>query len=963
VVVAGVGKSRLVEEATRQAQTEGTVVLRGRCYEFGGSLPYQPIAEALRSVPQAELPIAHLDPVWLAELACLLPEVRQRRPDLPDPAASNGEAARQRLFESVARLLSPPQGQPLIFFLDDLHWADQATLDLLHYLVRRLKEAPTWLLGVYRSEEVALGHPLVQLRLGLERDHCVEALALGPLSEAAVQQIARALAGEQDSAALGAFLHQKSEGNPFVLSEMVEALREGGALREGDGGWVFEQTRLPEIANALPSGVRAVILQRVGRLSETAQRLLALAAVIGRQFDLPLLQAAAGSGDVVDESMEEWLPRRLVKPETSSTVHIRHSFDFSHDRIREAVYQAVRPEQRRTLHRQVAQALEELADRIEANLGLLAHHWEQAGETDKAADYLLRAGDQARLLYAHQEAVDYYRRALVYLEKSGRQEEAARVLMRLGLTHHNAFQFRQARQAYDQGIALWQQAGAARPTSSAVAAGHTLRVRWLEPTTLDPAASLDDHTAALMSHLFSGLVGLDPAMYIVPDVAHAWEITEDGRRFTFHLRDDMCWSDGQAVTAQDFEYAWKRALNPYLGLPRATFFYDIKGAKAYHQGAGRAEEVGTHAMDATTLQVELAEPTGYFLQLLTYPAFYPVPRRQVEQYGPAWAEAEHIVTNGPFRLAQWQQGQSLTLERASTYHGPCTGNLQQVVLKSISDWQARLQAYEADELDVLGITYFPVEAREQARQRHAGEYISKPTLGVNYIVMDAHRPPFDDARVRRALVMATDRERLANIVLGGYAAPATGGFVPPGIPGHSPGIGLAYDPVAARRLLAQAGYPDGRGFPAVPALSYDAAAARCRYLGEQWRENLGLEVEWQIVEWAVYLDRLRGTPPSLVIMTWLADYPDPDNFLRVSHERAWPWWRNEAYGCLLAQAKKPTVQAERMALYQQADRLLIEATVALPLVYERGHLLVKPWVRRYPMSAVRTAFWKDVVLG
>jgi oligopeptide transport system substrate-binding protein len=979
---AGVGKTRLVEEMLHYAEAQGAVILRGRCYEFGTGVPYQPIAEALciylretetqgpgdkekrRKGEKEKGRKVALSPVWLTELSRLLPELRQMYPDLPEPALVSGEAARQRLFEAIVRFLPPAS---CLLFLDDLHWADSSTLDLLHYLVRQLSGAPTWIVGTYRPEEVQLNHPLVRLRQGLGRDRLVDRLALESLSAEVVEEIARFLVGEEMGTTFGDFLYHESEGNPFILFEMVSDLQEQGVLRsDEDGCWVWDGSRT---AAMLPDGVQDVVLQRVGRLSEPAQRLLTLAAVIGQRFDAPLLQAAAGRDtDAVDESLDEWLTRHLVHQHSS---HARgrsissSQYDFTHDKIRAVVYHAAGSERRQMLHWRVGEALERLSpERIEEQAGLLAHHWEQAQEPEWATEYLLRAGDQARLVYAHQEAIDYYQRALAYLREQGDagRERAARTLMKLGLTYHNAFDFQQARQAYDEGFALWQRAGAVRPVLPSPLASRVLRVRWLEPTTMDPTMSPDAHTDCLMAHFFSGLVELGLGMDVVPDVARTWEMSEGGRKYVFHLRNDVRWSDGTPVTAADFEYAWKRALDPATGSSTANFMYDLKGASSFHRGEGSREDVGVQALDEATLSVELEEPTGYFLQLLTHAPYYPVPRRVVELHGKAWAETEHIVTNGSFRLEAWNWGESVVLSRNPEYHGRFKGNLQRVELFPLAEWSARLQMYETGGLDVLGITFFPPDERENARQRYAGEYFSAPTLETYYVAFDASRPPFDDVRVRRAFGMATDRKTLADVVMQGYVSPATGGFVPPGMPGHSPNIGLPYDPAQARQLLAEAGYPGGRGFPVVDAYAFRAIESRSEYLRAQWRENLGVEIAWETIDWAAFLDRLGKEPPHLFNAMWSADYPDPDNFLRVGYARTWAGWRNETYDRLVEKARRVADQEERMKLYRHAERILVEEAPILPLAYERDHLLVKPWVKRYPTSGIKTAFWKDVVI-
>jgi len=1002
---AGVGKTRLVEEVTHYARADGATVLRGRCYEFAAVVPYQPIAEALRvclsgggeeregrdaegrrsggedarrNAPgaAASLCLGSLAPVWLSELSRLLPELRQLRPDLPEPVQVSGEAARQRLFEAVARFLSAYPADSLLLFLDDLQWADPSTLDLLHYLVRQLVDRPVWIAGTYRPEEVGLSHRLTRLRQGLGRDRMANHLTLEPLPPQAVEKIARSLVGHQEAAALGDFLYRESEGNPFFLTEVVSDLQERGALQargelgdvaEGEGHWHWTE---PPALKVLPPGVRDVILQRVGRLSERAQHLLSVAAVVGWQFDVPLLQAAVGrDADAVGRAVDEWLARRLVQPSPVSNARgpvATPRYIFSHDKIRAVVYDAIAVLRRQMLHHRVAEALEQsFGDRIEEHVGLLAHHWGEAQDLEKAAAYHLRAGDQARLVYAHQEAVEHYRRALKAFKKQGSHQRAARTLMKLGLTYHHAFDFQRARRAYDEGLALWQRA---RPVNSTAAPTpgrypkQTLRVRWVEPTTLDPALVPDEHTRCLMSHLFSGLVALSPELDVVPDVARAWEVSESGRRFVFHLRDDAVWSDGTSVLAGDFEYAWKRILDPSTGSPSAGFLCDVKGARAFHRGEGEREDVGVHARDPLTLIVELESPVGYFLQLLTHVACSPVPRHVAQDRGEGWTEHGVFVNNGPFQLEAWNQGVSLVLTRNPTYHGRFGGNLKRVKILPLMDWSARLAAYDAGDLDVLGMTYFPAEERERARQRHAGEYVSRPRLETCYLAFDTSRAPFDDARVRRAFAMATDRQALAGVVLRGCVSPATGGFVPPGMPGHSAGIGLAYDPQRARQLLAEAGYPAGRSFPPVDMLAFRAVQSWGDYLVSQWREVLGVATQMDALPWAAFLDKLGREPPQILVLMWVADYPDPDNFLRVCRDRTWGGWQDATYDRLIGEARLVMTQEERMRRYRRADRVLVEDVPILPLTYEQDHLLVKPWVRYYPTSPTQSAYWKDAVI-
>jgi len=533
--------------------------------------------------------------------------------------------------------------------------------------------------------------------------------------------------------------------------------------------------------------------------------------------------------------------------------------------------------------------------------------------------------------------------------------------MKLGLTYHTAFDFKAARQAYEEGFALWQRAGEIQ-VGAPPPAPHALRMSQILPGALDPTMAHDINSGTVIQQLFSGLLELTPEIDIVPDVARSWEVLEDGRKYVFHLRDDVRWSDGTPVTAGDFEYAWKRVLDPATGSPVANLLYDVKGARAFHQAKMGRGDVGVQALDEATLVVELEEPTGYFLQLLAYTAAFPVPRNVVETHGEAWTEVGNIVTNGPFRLETWQRGHSMVLVRNPEYHGQFRGNVQRVELFSLADPSAQLELYEAGSLDILLFDHLPPPERDRTRQRHAGEYVSSPLLSTGYVGFDVSRSPFDDPRVRRAFALATDRETLADVSLKGYYFPATGGFVPPGMPGHSAGIGLPYDPNQARQLLAEAGYPGGCGFPAVEALTFTAAGPGSEYLQAQWRENLGIEIIWEIMEWAMFLGRLDREPPHMFVLVWGADYPDPDSFLRASPILRHTRWRNKAYDRLVEEARRVTDQGERMRLYQEADRILVEEAAIMPLAHRRLHLLVKPWVSKFLTSAIEQRFWKDVII-
>jgi oligopeptide transport system substrate-binding protein len=744
-----------------------------------------------------------------------------------------------------------------------------------------------------------------------------------------------------------ALLQRETEGNPFFLVQVVRALAEEVGQLDQIG-----MTALPD--HVFAGGVQEVVQRRLNRVPVGARPLLQLAAVAGRELDLDLLRALAP-----EANLNEWLS---VCADLAVLEVGGGRWRFAHHQLHQEALATLPEDVRPGYHRRVAEALERSSPRrVDERIGLLAHLWEQAQEPDKAIEYLLRAGDQARLAYAHEEAADYYRRALAFLREGQDHERTARTLMKLGSTYHIAFDFHRSRQAYDAGFAMWQRAGEIQKEDVTLPAPRALWVTWTDPATLDPANVR--FPWAIVSQFFEGLVELTPELDVVPGVARTWEVREGGRTYIFHLRVDTRWSDGTPVTAQDFEYGWKRVLDPATESPVAAILYDVKGARAYHRGEAAEKDIGVCALDETTLAVALEGPTGYFLHLMAHPASYPLPRHVVEVHGKAWTKAGNIVTNGSFALETWKPGESLVLVRNDAYHGRFTGNAQRVELCLLPESSAQLELYGNGDLDVLWVGRLSLADRVRARLSYTEDFFSAPLLHTGYVGFDVSRPPFDDPRVRRAFALAIDKEFLASVVLQGISFPATGGFVPPGMPGNLPGIGLPYDPDQAQRLLSEAGYPDGVGFPAIRALASWEDAPTGDYLQAQWREKLGIEIKWENLAPGAFFDKMKNGPPPIFLSYWVADYPDPDNFMRLGLGQHSTGWRNWAYDSLIETARRVTDQGERIKMYQKADSILVEETPIIPLTHWRLKMLVKPWVRKYPTSVVKWWFWKDVIIG
>ena len=418
---AGVGKTRLVQEFADQQRWLGSRVLAGRCYEFERLLPYQPVTEVLRSLPPAVVAaVSATLPEWvIAQVARLAPDIFGREPALSGtntaPQGVQSEA-QERLFEGVSQCLARLAGQaPLLLVLEDLHWATDSTLQLLHYLARAVVAQPLLIVGTLRPETVPPAHPLATLGRRLEREGLARRLHLPRLSAAAVASLIGQLSGDGEGARLLAErLYRETEGNPFYLIETVKALFEQGAIRVEAGVWWADYAALGRGRLPLPASVSETIVARVGRLNDEAQDAVSVAAVAGREFDFDLLREAWGKGEEATlAALDDLLRQRLV---TEAVGSAGSDYAFTHHKIQEVVYEGLPRHRRLYLHGQVGLALERS---LRANAGAveLAWHFEQArqldaGLTGKATTYLLQAGQQAERQSANQEALSYYQRGL-----------------------------------------------------------------------------------------------------------------------------------------------------------------------------------------------------------------------------------------------------------------------------------------------------------------------------------------------------------------------------------------------------------------------------------------------------------------------------------------------------------------------------------------------------------------------
>jgi ABC-type oligopeptide transport system substrate-binding subunit len=960
---AGIGKTRLVRELVTQAEISGGQALVGMSYAEAG-MPYAPFRQIIREVLRnGFMDRLDLPEFVLADLLTLTPELRPRYPDVPEPPPFDTQTEQQRLFENLLIFHTALSDRaPLLLVLEDAHWADSGTLFLLRHLARHTRQQRVMIVATYREVELDEARPLHEVLFDLNRERLATRLKLTRLRRKDTEGLLAILFGKDVSSEFVAGIYRETEGNPFFIEELVKALVESGKLYFEDGHW----HRPPSMAElGIPQSVKMAIQSRVGKLPADSQETLRLAGVLGREFDFDTLARASELGEEeLIEALESAARAQLIEEVSAEG---RGTFAFVHRLIPSTLVESLRTLQRRRLHSRVAAAIEALhPEDSEA----LAYHYDRGGDYEKATDYLLQAGDRARRLYACQEAVDYYQRALILLKEQAQHERAARTLMKLGLVYTAAFESDKAQEAYEEAFTLWEPLREAVDMPELRVPAAVLRLAVTEPLTLDPGMMGDDVSTFIAAQLFEGLVEIDQDYNVLPAVAVRWEVADRGRRYVFRLREGLHWSDGTPLTAGDFEYAWKRNLTPASRSPMGHLLYVIENARAFGEGEiDDPDKVGVTAVSDLTLEVCLERPTAYLPHLLAHPVACPLRRQAVENHGQAWTEPDKLVSNGAYQLIDWKRGEKLVLAKNPLYHGRFPGNIERVECPVFSDFEPMLEAYAADALDSISMITSDPGTVERARAAHGRELVFTPHPSTYYLIFRTDRTPFNDVQVRRAFVHAVDREALDRDAWQGQYLLATGGFVPPGMPGHSPGIGLTYDPERARDLLAQAGYPEGQDFPKVSWVHFGGSAGKppeVTFLRKAWRKNLGLNLEAQSLEWGAFMERLDRDPAHLTLMGWLADYPDPDALLRVLFHSTegvnTPRWHNARFDALVEEAARVTDQTRRMELYQEADRILIaEETVIMPLGYAQGRILVKPWVTipRVPPALMRL---KHIVL-
>jgi oligopeptide transport system substrate-binding protein len=465
-----------------------------------------------------------------------------------------------------------------------------------------------------------------------------------------------------------------------------------------------------------------------------------------------------------------------------------------------------------------------------------------------------------------------------------------------------------------------------------------------EPPSLDWSLATDHVSFNVITNLMVGLTEFDKHLKPAPVIAKSWDILDGGAKIVFHLRDDVQWSDGKKVRAQDFEYSWKRLLNPQTASEYAYILFDIVNAQEYHEGQiTDAASVGVQALDDVTLSVQLRHPASYFLAITTFEVTFPQRQDIVEKFESRWTDPENIVTNGPFLLSSWKHENEIEL-RANPRFFRGKPAIDKVTMFMVNEKSTALAMYEQGQIDFVDNQSIPIFEKINLAKKRGFKHV--PQLRGYYYGFVTDRKPFDDVRVRKAFMMAIDRTVFPAILHGGETpAPS---WIPPGMLAHNPKIGLPFNPPEARRLLREAGYPGGKGFPAV-VLGYNTEEDHkmvAEAVQGMWQRNLGVVVTLENQEWKVFLKKLQNDPPNIFRLGWGADYPDPDNFMKLFTANSGnnnTRWKNPRYDQLLEQAARELDAKKRVRLYDEAQKILCETDLPImPLFWTAESTLLSP---------------------
>jgi len=494
-----------------------------------------------------------------------------------------------------------------------------------------------------------------------------------------------------------------------------------------------------------------------------------------------------------------------------------------------------------------------------------------------------------------------------------------------------------------------------------------------EPQSLDPQIATGVPEHHIISAVMEGLVLKDrKTLEPRPGVAKSWDISDDGRVYTFYLRDNARWSNGDPHTAHDYAWSWWRALQPALGNLYAYMLFPIENAQKYYEGdISDFDQVGVKALNDRTLQVTLKYPTPYFLQLLDHYSLFPVHQATIEKFGDAdqrgtrWTYEGNLVGNGPFQLVDWKINRRIVVQRNPHYWDKENVSLNEIIFIPIENIVTEERMFRAGQLHVT--SSLPADKISVYREAKDPELRIAPYLGTYYYRLNVRKPQLKDPRVRRALAMTVDRQKLVDNITKGGQLPAYA-MTPPGTMGYFPKSDLKFDPQGAKKLLADAGYPNGDGFPPTEIL-YNTNEGHRKVavaLQDMWKKHLNIDIRLLNQEWKVYLDSESAGQYEISRAGWIGDYVDPNNFLDLflcggGNNRT--GWCNEEYDRLILDvAPSMSSHSERLEVFQQAEKILLDDMPIIPIYTYTTVQLVDSSVKNFDANIMNAASYKDLYL-
>ena len=479
-----------------------------------------------------------------------------------------------------------------------------------------------------------------------------------------------------------------------------------------------------------------------------------------------------------------------------------------------------------------------------------------------------------------------------------------------------------------------------------------------EPPTLDPGLATDTTSSAVLYQTFEGLMRVDQEDEVKEAMAESYEVSDDQLTYTFKIREDAKWSNGDPVTAQDFEYAWKWVLNPdNADADYAYQLYVIKGAQAAKEDEGSLDDVGVKAEDDHTLVVTLEQPTPYFLELTAFYTYYPINHNVAEEIG-KWAlvAGEDYVTNGPFLMEYWAHKDKIVLKKNPEYWDAETVKLETVNLYMIDDENTSLQMFERGELDWAGSPTDALPLAAIPAKKDEGSLNISPNAGVYYYAFNTEAEPFDNANIRKAFSMAINRKGIVENITKGEQQPAMA-LVPPSIfEENEKGYYEDNDVDEAKKYLEKG--LEELGLDKLPKVKLsintsEAHASIAQAIQDMWRENLGVDVELNNEEWNVYLDSLGEGNFQIGRMGWNADFNDAINFLEIFEHvggNNYTNWENEEYAALLEKSRTETDEDARRDILRQAEEIFMDEMPVAPIYFYTNVWLNQDYVKGINVS-------------